>query len=194
MSRRHIIGGFALIALAALVSLGTPYSSWAALSSNWEAELVQEMDVCEGGPLIFDQDSNPIVSYPERSFSGPYGNLRLARKGESTWHIVDIDTFPSSMSYADMPTPSLALSPAGTWGLSYCRENLDDQSSGEIRLAEGKELDFTKEIVVSDWSGIDTPTSIGYTPQGNPVIAYMAEDSFVVSVVVSMFSKNNPNF
>jgi len=152
------------------------YWSLAELSPNWEVELVQEMDVCGGGPLIFDQNSNPIIVYPERSLSGPTGILRLARKRESAWEIVSIDTFPSSMTYAGMPAPSLALSPTGVWGLSYCLENPDDQFSGEIRLAEGTGVDFTKETVVPDWSGVETATSLGYTPEGNPVIAYVAGD------------------
>ncbi|MBW2348237.1 MAG: hypothetical protein JRF59_10390 [Deltaproteobacteria bacterium] len=166
----------ALFALGIGLALGGPCWSWADLSPNWEAELVQEMNVCGGGPLIFDQDGKPIIAYPERSFSGSTGILRLARRGESAWELVNIDTFPSSMAYAGMPAPSLALSPTGIWGLSYCLENADDQLSGEICLAEGTGLNFTKEAVVPDWSGAETTTSLGYTSQGNPVIAYVTGD------------------
>lgn len=157
-----------------VVILGIVFTSEAySLSPNWEEELVQAMSISGGGPIVIDTNNNPIISYPQRSFSPP-GKLRLSYRQEDKWSFADIDNFPSSMQYAGMPNPSLAIGPLDIWGVAYCVENPDDLLNGKLLFASGTGLNFEKETVLENWSHAgDTQSSLKYSPSGEPVIAYV---------------------
>jgi hypothetical protein len=141
------------------------------LSPNWQIEEVQQMWVSGGGPLGFDQNNNPLIVYPER----PRGALRLAYRENGVWNFVDIDEFPSSFSYAGLPSPTLAIDPSGHWGMSYCVEEEADILRGALKYASGAGLTFEKETILEDWrKGVHSETSLKFSPSGEPAIAFLA--------------------
>lgn len=141
-------------------------------ASDWATQHVASWMVGTGAELEFDHDNNPIMVYPDRD----RGKIVLAYRVNGQWQFADIDDFPSSMAYAGMPSPSLAINPQGGWGVAYYVEDSDNIMIGTIKYAFGIGLSFQKEVVKEDVSvsaqGVHR-LNLKFSPQGVPCIAFL---------------------
>jgi hypothetical protein len=146
-------------------------------ASDWVVEKVTSWQIGTEAELEFDYDNNPVMVYPDRD----RGKIVLAYRLNGEWEFTDIDDFPSSMAYAGLPGPSLAISPSGAWGVAYYVENSDNILMGTLKYASGVGLSFSKETVIQDiWIGsYDTGPriSLKFSPQGEASIAFLKAES-----------------